>query len=675
MRIATTALALMLVGCGGDERDAADGEGTGTGDPDPATGGSAATEAGGGGTTGDDGSDGDDSGTRGDDDTGSDGSDGSETGEQPGAVDRVGIFAPLTNYFELDASGGPLRFHYGNGNSKWGAGVMAVAGDWNGDGEDTVALFDTFARSYALASQNDSDEGDDAPTRIEVSGAPEPPGVAGEGVAEFVIAGDWDGDGQDGLGLYHPGSRTVHFVDDATTGAVTGSVTLATEAGWPESGTPVAGDWDGDGDDELALIAQDTAYLGQDATSETPAESFGVAGARVVAGDWDGDGIDTLGTFDRTTNEFALLHHNGQGAQSHTEQLGHAEPTYWGWMPLAGRWQQPDAPVARRGYDFDEADPEAHGIDATALATALDDGGAVFNVLSVLVLRHGELVGERYFHGYDRHIAGNIKSVSKGVLSALYGIALADGTFASMDAPVADSLPAYFAGLSIDKQSITISDMMTMRGGLDWSEGPTFVGGMVGAPNFVDFVLQQPLVQTPGATYNYSTGLTHLGSAALTEATGQSTRDFARARLFEPLGITAARWDASPEGYFTGGAEMWMRPRDMARFGELFLAGGTIDGQEILTAEWVALSANPWIPESGGRNYGVWWRERNWNAYPANDSYFAWGHGGQFIFLFPSWDLQVVVTSKWNVDQATSGQSAGAVFAYVDNQILPTVGD
>ncbi|MEM6996077.1 MAG: serine hydrolase [Myxococcota bacterium] len=608
---------------------------------------------------------------------GSDGSSedtGSDTDGGEPAVDGIGIFSLAHNYFELQGTDGPIRFHFGSGNSKWGAASLAFAGDWTGDGTDTVALYDNVARAYVLAEENDSDEGMAALPRIVAAGVPEPPPAGGEFPAELPVAGDWDGDGVDGVGLYHPGSRTVYLIDDAASGTVSGMVVMSVEDGWPERGSAVAGDWDGDGDDELAVVGAGTAYLAADTDGGPPAETFAFAAPVAVAGDWDGDGVDTIGAFTPASNTFSLLHHNGEGAMTHEMQLGYTEPGYWSFLPVTGRWRVPESPVAGQGYEFDEDDPGQHGFAAQALTTALDDGSDVFNVTSVLVLRHGVLVGERYFHGYDRHIAGNIKSVSKGVLSALYGIAIEDGAIAGLDAAVSDYLPDYFGGLNATKHSITVGDMMTMRGGLDWSEGPSFVsGGMVQAPDFVDFVLEQPMTSAPGSTYNYSTGLTHVGSAALTEATGLSTREFARQRLFEPLGIAAPRWDASPEGYYTGGAEMWLRPRDMARFGELFLAGGTLDGEAILTAAWVTESANPWIPESGGRNYGLWWRERNWSSYPANDSYFAWGYGGQFIFLFPSWNLQVVVTSRWNVDGAASGASASAIWDYVDDRILPTV--
>ncbi|MCA9707741.1 MAG: serine hydrolase [Myxococcales bacterium] len=600
-----------------------------------------------------------------------------DTGEPPAAgPDRVGIFSAAHNYYELDVEGGPLRFHFGAENSRWGAATLPVAGDFDGDGFDTVGRYDPLARRFHLADDNDSDELSPRGQVHAIVGVPPAPAVSGEQPAELPVAGDWDGDGADGVGVYHPGTHTFHLLDDPASGQASWEVVLDPAEGYPELGWPVAGDFDGDGDDEGGLFAAGTAYIADDLQGGPPALTLSIGGTVALAGDFDDDGIDTLAGFDVATNTFEWLHHNGAGAATESLSFGHAEPGFWAWAPLTGRWQVPAQPVARDGYAWQEGDPADHGLDGAQLLAALDDAASLADVLGVLVVRHGTLVAERYYHGYDRNIAGNIKSVSKGMLSALYGIALDEGIFASVDDPVAQHLPEYFAELSPAKQQIRLGDLLTMRGGLEWNEGPGYVsGGMVAAPDFCRFVLELPLVETPGTVFEYSTGLTHVASAALTESSGDTTREFARARLLEPLGISTPRWDLSPEGYFVGGAEVWMRPRDMARLGQLYLEGGTLDGQAVLTPEWVELSANPWIPEASGRTYGVWWRERPWASYPAQDSYFAWGYGGQFIFLFPSWDLQVVVTSKWNVSGTASGAAATAIFAFVDQQLLTAVQD
>ncbi|MFP6686957.1 MAG: serine hydrolase, partial [Polyangiaceae bacterium] len=431
---------------------------------------------------------------------------------------------------------------------------------------------------------------------------------------------------------------------------------------------------DGDGDDELGVVGGGKAYLIANLDETTASMVFDVPGNEVVAGDFDGDGIDTLAGFDSSSNTFTILAANEQNAATTKEQLGHAESAHWRWSPLAGRWQQPASPAASQGYAWPVAGPESKGFNALKLGQALDDGASVANVNSVLVVRDGALVAERYYHGYERHIAGNIKSVSKSVLSGLFGIAIDKAVIGSLDDTVSTHLPSYFQNFGAEKKAISIEDIMTMRSGLAWTEGSPHLPNMIGSANYLEYVLSQKLVTAPGSTYRYSTGLTHVGSALLTAASGKSTRAFAREHLFEEIGISTPRWDRGVEGNFVGGAEMWMRPRDLARFGQLFLRDGKLDGKQVISQSWVQASADPWVPEGGNRFYGLWWRERPWSNYEGVDSYFAWGYGGQFLFLFPSQDLIVVVTSKWNVPYSVSGQSAGAIFSFVNNQILTTLG-
>ena len=479
------------------------------------------------------------------------------------------------------------------------------------------------------------------------------PLLGGEIPSEVAIAGDWDGDGTDGVGIFHPGSNTFYLRNDLTTGPAQLTVFLDPALGYPASAQPLAGDWDKDGVDEVGVYSAGTVYLRNQLSGGPPDHQYAVGGQRAVAIDFNGNGRDTIASFDPALNRFDIRNTHG-GPIVHNVTIGAVDPGYWMWSPIAGAWQVPSSPVASAGYAWPTGAPGANGFNATAFEQALAASASVSEVLSVVVTRNDVLIDEAYHHGYDRHIAANVKSVSKSVLSALYGIAFRRGDFAGHEETVASYLPSYFQPpIAAQKLTITLGHLLTMRGGLQWSEGPNYIQPMLQSPDYTNYVVAQPIVSPPGTTYNYSTGLTHVASAALTQAAGVSTRDYARTHLFEPLGISVPRWDRSPESVFVGGAEMWLRPRDMARFGQLYLDGGTVGATTILNSHWVELSANPWIPE-GGRRYGIWWRERTWSNYPFTDSYFAWGHGGQFIFLFPSWDLQIVVTSKWNVDQTAS---------------------
>jgi CubicO group peptidase (beta-lactamase class C family) len=106
---------------------------------------------------------------------------------------------------------------------------------------------------------------------------------------------------------------------------------------------------------------------------------------------------------------------------------------------------------------------------------------------------------------------------------------------------------------------------------------------------------------------------------------------------------------------------------------KMYLDGGRLDGRQVIPPAWVQASASPYVPELSNRLYGLWWRERPWRNYPHDDSYFAWGYGGQFLFLFPSWDLIVVTTARWDVVPLSEGPQAFAILDFVDDRILPLV--
>jgi CubicO group peptidase (beta-lactamase class C family) len=611
-------------------------------------------------------------------DGGIDPNDGGEGGDAPVQTDdAVGIFAPANNYFELNTEA-PLRFHFGASNITFGSVYLPLAGDFDGDGFDTVALYAPAELTFNLSDANDSDEFAPRGTSVVLQADLVPPPAVSLDQASpphWPIAGDWDGDGTSGLGLYDATANTFYLRNSPTTGAPDFVLELAPNLGYPAGGLPIAGDFDGDGRDDVGISDGTKAYLHFGLDAAAPDVTVDITGL-VVAGDFDGDGVDTLASFDTATNRFAIFNSNGAEAASDEFNFGHSEPAYWTWLPLVGHWQVPEAPVASAGYEWSTATPESEGIDAAALEAVLSDAASTQTILSVLVARNGELVGERYYHGFERHIASNIKSVSKSVLSSLFGIAFERGDLGDLSDPVAGYLPTYFPeSIDAEKKTINLGHLFNMTAGFDWNEwtGNSVVEWLL-SPDYVANVVERSLVSAPGAAFTYDTGLTHLGSAALTEASGMSTRDFAQQFLLEPLGISIPRWDRAPEGYFIGGAEMWMRPRDLARIGELYRNGGSLDGNAIVPAAWVAASVDPTIDTVVAGRYGLWWRERDWANYAVGDSYMAWGYGGQFLFVFPARNLVIVVTSSWNVDAAQDAASDAAIFDLVDSRILPIVG-
>lgn len=271
---------------------------------------------------------------------------------------------------------------------------------------------------------------------------------------------------------------------------------------------------------------------------------------------------------------------------------------------------------------------------------------------SLLVSWRGELVLEHYAPRITARRLANIKSASKSIISALVGIAIARGVIKDVNEPIATYLPQ-LARAPAAKRAITIEDLLTMRSGLASTSGENY-GPWVRSRNWVRYALERPLVSEPGTAMEYSTGTSHILSAILTRATKKSTWQFAQEALARPLGISLARWTRDPQGIYLGGNEMLMTPRQMVAFGELYLNRGLVKGRQIVPAAWVDESCRPrtrsrWDPT---REYGYGWWIQDLGGLRAC---FAWGHGGQYIFVVRELDLVVVVTSSTAASEERHG--------------------
>jgi CubicO group peptidase (beta-lactamase class C family) len=257
---------------------------------------------------------------------------------------------------------------------------------------------------------------------------------------------------------------------------------------------------------------------------------------------------------------------------------------------------------------------------------------------SLIVSERGTVVLERYFNGRRATTPANVKSVSKSVIAALVGIA-ADRKVLSLDDPIAK----YFPDLPHDKRAITIEDLLTMRSGLESTSSRNY-GAWVQSANWVRFALARPVVTEPGTQMIYSTGNSHLLSAILTKATGKSTWQFAQEALAKPLGFSLAAWARDPQGIYFGGNEMLMTPRQMLAFGEMYRNGGQINGRQIVSKGFVDETFEPrGRSRISGREYGYGWWMRD---VAERQAYYAWGFGGQYIYIVPSLDLTIVSTSS-----------------------------
>jgi CubicO group peptidase (beta-lactamase class C family) len=282
-----------------------------------------------------------------------------------------------------------------------------------------------------------------------------------------------------------------------------------------------------------------------------------------------------------------------------------------------------------------------------SLDSATRTAAALPRLRSLLVSHRGQIVLERYFNGARAAQVTNIKSASKSIISALVGIAIAKGHIKSADQRIAEYFPELAKDPAEGKRRITIGDLITMRSGLESTSGRGY-GAWVTSKNWVRYALARPLEDTPGTRVEYSTGTSHLLSAILTKATKMSTWQFAQAELAKPLGFSLAQWPTDPQGIYFGGNDMLMTPRQMVSFGELYLNDGRAGDRQIIPKAWVD-KADDGVGRSrwgSDREYGhgFWIRE-----FGGVKSYYAWGYGGQFIFIVPAKDLVIVTTSRADV--------------------------
>ncbi len=332
----------------------------------------------------------------------------------------------------------------------------------------------------------------------------------------------------------------------------------------------------------------------------------------------------------------------------------------------------PDAPPAqekaRSAVPATPAASRSVGLDSARLAAAYTRAGELPRLRTLLVARHGTLQAERRFRGPALDAPANTKSVSKSILSALVGIAIAEGHLTGLDQPIASFFPQHLgSGADPRKQRITIGNLLSMQSGLESTSFGNY-GAWVSSPNWVRYAINRPMVDDPGGRMLYSTGSTHLLSAILTRATGQSTLAYARAKLAEPLGIRMRPWPTDPQGIYFGGNEMRFTPHEMLRLGELYRNGGVYQGRQIIPAAWIRESwqprtVSPWNNHRYG--YGWWMRDSGQHRV-----YFAWGYGGQYIFIVPSLELTVVTTSDPDAPSRDGGHLR-AVHNLIDEWIIP----
>jgi CubicO group peptidase (beta-lactamase class C family) len=301
--------------------------------------------------------------------------------------------------------------------------------------------------------------------------------------------------------------------------------------------------------------------------------------------------------------------------------------------------------------------PEEQGMNAQLLNDMLEKVQHEDIALhSLLIIRHGAIVSETYFEGYDQNTRHPVWSITKSVMSTLIGMAIDRDLIQGVDQKVFDFFPGEtFANMDAAKESLTLENFLTMTTGLNWNENNN---DLYGEPDWVKYMLDLPLIHTPGETFNYCTGCSHVLSVILEQNGGMKAEAFAKENVFTLLGIKNYTWESDNKGRSIGGWGLQLTPRDMAKLGYLYLHNGVWEDQQVVPQAWVKTATQKHVTVSGDTGYGYqWW------VYPK--AYAALGMNGQTIYVVPDLDLIVVTTAYLpNHDQ---------VFQLIDDYIVPSI--
>ncbi len=308
--------------------------------------------------------------------------------------------------------------------------------------------------------------------------------------------------------------------------------------------------------------------------------------------------------------------------------MGQDKPDYW---PTNG-WRT--------------ATPESQGMDSALLLDMLDViWQNDMKIDSVLVVRNGYIVLDAYSYPRDAADRHNIYSCSKSVTSALVGIAIDKGFIKSVQEPVLGFFPNHTArNLDTDKQAMTLEHVLTMTTGLECRDSYRYkwtgLQQLRDSADWVQFMIDLSMAQQPGTHFEYCNGATFLLSAIIQQKTGLDALSFAEAHLFGPLGISGVSWPSNPQGITVGYGKIYMRPRDMAKFGYLYLNNGLWEDKQIISARWIKDSTRKHASTKGPMDYGYQW----WTM--GSGAYTALGYYGQFIIVVPHKNIVAVFTGN-----------------------------
>lgn len=292
------------------------------------------------------------------------------------------------------------------------------------------------------------------------------------------------------------------------------------------------------------------------------------------------------------------------------------------------------------------------------------------NIHGILIVKDDKLVLDEYFCGYSYDWEGdqfrgnyvkfdinrlhNIHSITKSITSAMLGIAIDNGLIGSIDEKVFSFFPEYAHLNNIEKDKITLKHLLTMSSGLEWNENDVPPGDrnndvvqlfLVNDP--IEYVLAKPVVTEPGSKFYYHSGGVNVLGEIIKKATGSMLDIYCSQFLFIPLGVLDYKWNFIKPGIVFCSGDLEMKPRDIAKFGNLYLNQGIWKGARLISNQWVTTSLENQYSLQGSNWYGygfLWWLRTDIIESTAIKSYHGYGWGGQRCITIPEHDMVVVFT-------------------------------
>jgi CubicO group peptidase (beta-lactamase class C family) len=361
-----------------------------------------------------------------------------------------------------------------------------------------------------------------------------------------------------------------------------------------------------------------------------------------------------------------------------------------------GTYQRP----ATLNDGWQTANAESLGVDSAALGrlTATIRAWPELGVHAILIERSGHLIYESYFDGFDERWGQplgrvsmtatskhDLRSITKSVVSALTGIALSEGAIKSLDEPVVQWFPEFPDLNTTERRRVTLAHVLAMTSGLRWNEQVPYSDPqndeirMTRDAQPLRYALSAPFAVDPGADFNYNGGLTQVMAAVIERGTKTPIEDYARTKLFEPLGVTDVEWLGDLAGMPAAASGLRLRPRDLAKFGSLYLHGGRWNSKQVVPEDWVARSTRRQFrfpppsgaDKSGEFGYGYFWW---YNCYPTSagpvEARTAVGNGQQRVFVLPGLDMVVTILAGRYNDFTVGGTLGSRILR---DHVIPAV--